>query len=95
MNNFKKFLWTVASGGLLGAILSVWFSPGLIEWYFSPPTNIGISCKEAVPWAIDAYRKIVFAGVLLGGILFALLYFAFSGRGRPAIASAVGGVETK
>ncbi|MGZ3653722.1 MAG: hypothetical protein ACXVB9_02130 [Bdellovibrionota bacterium] len=93
MNTFKRFMWTVAAGGLLGAILAVWFSPGLIEWYFSPPTNIGISCKEAVPWAIESYRKVVFAGILLGGIFFGLLFFAFSGRGKAAVAADAPGVD--
>jgi len=84
MNKFKRFLWTIAAGGLLGAVLSVWFSPGLIAWYFSPPTNIGISCKEAVPWAIETYRTVVFGGILLGVILFGLLFMAFTGREKSA-----------
>jgi hypothetical protein len=94
MNKFKRFLWTIGAGGLLGAILSVWFSPGLIAWYFSPPTNIGISCKEAVPWAINTYRTVVFGGVLLGAILFGLLFFAFASHGKGAVAADAPGVDT-
>lgn len=95
MKKFKRFLWTVATGGLLGAIFTVWFSPNLIEWYFSPPTNIGISCKEAVPWAIDSYRKVVFAGILIGGIFFGLIFFAFAGRGKPAVAGQAPGASSE
>lgn len=85
MTTFKRFLWTIAAGGLIGAVIAVLFSPGLIEWYFAPPTNFGITCKEVVPWAIDAYRKVVFAGILLGIILSGILFFAFShGRNKPA-----------
>ena len=78
-------MWVVAAGGLIGAILAVWFSPGVIEWYFSPPADIGITCKEVVPWAIDAYRKIVFAGILLGGILSGILYFALGSRAQKKV----------
>lgn len=95
MNKFKRFLWTIAAGGLLGAVLSVWFSPGLIAWYFSPPTNIGISCKEAVPWAIDTYRTVVFGGIMLGVILFGLLFMAFTGRGKSAVAADAPGVDSQ
>ena len=81
MKTLRRFLWTIAFGGFLGAVLAVWFSPRLIEWYFAPPTNFGITCKEVVPWAIEAYRKVVIAGVLAGLIFSGILFFAFSGHG--------------
>jgi hypothetical protein len=85
MKPFKRFFWTLATGGLLGAILAVWFSPGLIAWYFSPPADIAITCKQVVPWAINAYQKVVFAGILIGAILAGILFFAFGSRAKPAV----------
>lgn len=95
MKTLKRFLWTVAAGGLLGAIIAVWFSPGLIEWYFAPPTNFGITCKEVVPWAIESYRKVVFGGILLGVILFGILFVAFSSHGKQQLAADAPGVNPK
>jgi Na+-driven multidrug efflux pump len=86
MKAIKQFLWTIGAGGLLGAILFAWFSPGLIEWYFSPPADLALSCKPAVQWAIASYRKVIFTGGLIGAASFALLFFAF-GRRRKAPAN--------
>jgi hypothetical protein len=88
----KRFLWTAAAGALVGALVAVWFSPGLIEWYFSPPANIGITCKEVVPWTIDAYRKVVLAGILIGGIFSSILFFAVGSRGKKKMADSAPGV---
>ncbi len=82
MNSVKKFLWTLVGGSLLGAILFAWFSPYFIVWYFSPPSDLSISCRPAVEWAIQTYRKVMFTGVLLGAIFSGILFFAFSGRGK-------------
>jgi hypothetical protein len=88
MKTMKRFLWTMATGGLFGAILFAWFSPGLIEWYFSPPADLALSCKPAVQWAIEAYRKVIFTGVILGVITSGILFFAFGGaRDKTALAT--------
>ncbi len=78
MTKMKKLLWTIAIGGLLGAILFAWVSPYIIVWYFAPPAGIGISCEAAVEWAINTYRKVMFTGVLLGVIVSGILFFAFT-----------------
>jgi hypothetical protein len=77
MKHLKKFLWMMIAGGLLGALLFAWFSPHLIVWYFSPPSDLSISCKPAVEWAIITYRKIMFTGVLIGAITGGIFFFAF------------------
>lgn len=83
MKATKRFLWTIMGGGLVGALLFAWLSPYIIVWYFSPPADLGISCKPAVEWAIETYRKVMFTGVLLGAIISGILFFAFF-RGRGA-----------
>lgn len=61
----------------LGAALTALFAPEVVSWYFDPPTNIGVSCKEAVGWGINAYQKIVMLGAgggLLGGFVAAYAF---------------------
>lgn len=54
---------------LLGTTLTALFSPSIVSWYFDPPTAIGVSCKEAVTWGINAYQKMVMIGGCFGLIL--------------------------
>jgi hypothetical protein len=84
MQKMKKLMWTLIAGGLIGAVLFAWLSPYIIVWYFSPPADLGISCKSAVEWAIETYRKVMFTGVLLGVIVSSILFFAFVKRGNSA-----------
>lgn len=60
----------------VGSTLTALFAPGVVSWYFDPPTSIGVSCKEAVTWGINAYQKMVLLGGvmgLIGGIVMAVL----------------------
>ncbi len=60
----------------VGSTLTALFAPGVVSWYFDPPTSIGVSCKEAVTWGINAYQKMVLVGGvmgLIGGIVMAVL----------------------
>jgi glycerol uptake facilitator-like aquaporin len=84
MTAVKRYIWVLTAGALLGAVTFAWFSPSLIEWYFSPPSDLAFSCKPAVQWGIHAYRKVVFTGMLMGGIAATILFFAFFKRKPPA-----------
>jgi hypothetical protein len=88
MIQVKRFLWTVSLGALAGGILLAWISPHILVWYFSPPTDLTLSCSPAVQWAIESYRKVMFTGVLLGAIVSTILFFAFNSR-RPKKAAVV------
>lgn len=83
MRTLKRFIWTLVAGALAGAVALAWFSPHIIVWYFSPPADLAISCKPAVVWAIETYRKVIFTGVLLGTIISAILFFALNPRRKP------------
>ena len=60
----------------VGSTITALFAPGIVSWYFDPPTSIGVSCKEAVTWGINAYQKMVLVGGVMGlvaGVVMALL----------------------
>ncbi len=81
----KRFLWTIATGGLLGAIVFAWISPSVIEWYWTPPAELVLSCKPAVQWTMDAYRKVIFSGMLMGVISAGILFFAFGAKEKKPV----------
>ena len=71
-----KIFLTILFGFFLGATVTALFSPSMVSWYFDPPTSIGVSCKEAVVWGINAYQKMVMIGGalgLIGGIFLAIV----------------------
>lgn len=81
-----KIFLTILFAFLLGATATALFSPSVISWYFDPPTSIGVSCKEAVVWGINAYQKVVMLGGivgLIGGIVLSIVMR----RKRPEQAS--------
>ena len=61
-----RIIYIIVFGFFLGTTLTALFSPGVVSWYFDPPTSIGVSCKEAVVWGINAYQKMVLIGGLIG-----------------------------
>lgn len=78
-----KIFLTVLFGFFLGTTLTALFSPSVISWYFDPPTSIGVSCKEAVVWGINAYQKMVMVGGLIGLVFGIVMAFVLR-RKSPA-----------
>lgn len=84
MKTFLTILFTFFLGTTLTALLS----PSVISWYFDPPTSIGVSCKEAVVWGINAYQKMVMVGGVLGlvmGIVLVIILKLRSPKQSPSI----------
>lgn len=77
----KQFGFALIFGFLLGATFTGLFSPSMIAWYFDPPAAIGISCKDAVVWGIDAYQKLLLIGGSIGLLLAA--FFVVARRSKP------------
>lgn len=80
-----KVLLTLLFGFLAGATLTALFSPSVISWYFDPPTSIGVPCKEAVVWGINAYQKMVFVGGALGLIVGLVSVIVLKTRKSPKV----------
>ncbi len=73
-------LWVIGTGGLVGAVLTNWFGPSVIGWYFTPPVRDAISCVAPVQWAIQRFQWAQGVGTVVGMILFALVYSKFRKR---------------
>lgn len=86
MKTTKRFIITIFMGALIGGVASAWFSPGMIEWYFSPPADLALSCKPAVQWAIETYRKVIILGCMAGLLIAAIIFFVFGTRTKSVAA---------
>lgn len=75
----RRFLVVAAAVAGLVLLGVAWFAPGLIAWYYTPPVEIGVTCKPAVVWAIDVYRKTLMIGAA-GGFGLGLLVAAVNAR---------------
>lgn len=64
-----RYVYIILFTFFLATTLTALFAPGVVSWYFDPPTSIGVSCREAVVWGINAYQKMVLIGGLVGLIL--------------------------
>ena len=73
----RRSLTIVFGGGLAVTALVAWFGPRLISWYYSPPVELGVSCKPAVEWGIAVYQKLVLAGTGAGFALGAAAALVF------------------
>lgn len=82
----RRALTVVFGVALLTSVLAAWYAPGLIAWYYTPPVELGVTCKPAVQWGIDVYRKTVLAGALGGVVLGA---FVAALLPRPKVKPAV------
>lgn len=82
----KKFLYATLISAFVCSSLVAWFSPQVISWYFTPPTDLVISCKPAVDWGIKAYQKIVLIAGLFGFVLGIAIYFFLENRNKKATA---------
>ena len=83
----RRSLIVVLAATLASVLLVGWFAPRMIAWYFSPPVEIGVSCKPAVEWGIAVYRKTLVLGAAGGfglGVLAAAVWGLKSGPAKPA-----------
>jgi len=95
MKAIKRFILFLLVGALCGSVFFAWFSPGMIEWYFSPPADLALSCKPAVQWAIETYRKVIFLGSAAGMLLAGFLFFIFGTRSKPVPSAVIESEEKK
>ncbi len=64
-----KYFYSFLSFGVVGFIISSFFGPSLIEWYFTPPIQAYLNCGPATSWAM--HKLLIFQAV--GFLFFAIL----------------------
>lgn len=84
-----RIIYTIFFCLFLGATLTALFAPSVVSWYFDPPTAIGVSCKEAVTWGINAYQKMVMLGGVFGFIGGLVVAFVFRKKSPKAVTPAL------
>ena len=83
----KRFFYVTLLSAFAASSVVAWFSPQAITWYFAPPTDLVISCKDAVEWGINSYRKTVLIGGLFGFIVGVAIYFFLESRNKSKSAA--------
>lgn len=78
----RKVFWYSFIGAFFGGVIANWVSPKMIGWYFDPPVNIGVNCREATEWAMARLQWAQFFG-MCGGVLLGLLVYRAFGRKNP------------
>lgn len=66
----RRFLTSVLVGALLGIILTTWFGPRILTWWFTPPAGVMLTnASEAVRWGMDRLVHAQLISLLVGAVL--------------------------
>ncbi|MGE3386855.1 MAG: hypothetical protein AB7K41_09025 [Bdellovibrionales bacterium] len=58
-------------------------APRMLAWYATPPVDIGVSCDAAIHWGMSKLIAIQLAGMVLGAIMGAVMFFWIRGKSTP------------
>lgn len=61
-------------GMFAGAGVASWLAPKVIAWYFDPPAQFGISCREPIEWALKRLQTAQAVGSLVGAVASVLIF---------------------
>jgi hypothetical protein len=73
----KSVFRAILIGGAIAEILVTWLGPKYIVWFFEPPVQFGISCREPLTWALGRMQMAQIIALGLGAAfgLITLLMF--------------------
>lgn len=80
----KKLSILLAAGLVLGNLLSTYFGPDLLAWWFESPVNMAVNCTEPIKWAMKKLVLLQISGTAIGLVLGAFIYFVFFKKSRTA-----------
>lgn len=84
-SRFKKIMIGSSVAALLGGSLSSYFGPKAIAWYFDPPVDIGVNCRQAVEWSMLRLQITQLVGLAAGFALGIAVMIWLTGRNGPDI----------
>ncbi|MCB0309087.1 MAG: hypothetical protein KDD48_06930 [Bdellovibrionales bacterium] len=73
----KKMLTFSMIGLILGNLLTSWFGPRFLTWWFDPPAQMGFNCTDPIRWALHRLVTVQIIGSVIGLILGLVLSFVF------------------
>ena len=76
----KSIFRSLLIGGALAEILVTWLGPKYIVWFFEPPVQFGISCREPLTWALGRMQTLQIGALVVGAILGVVVLFSFRKR---------------
>lgn len=65
----KRLIWALILGAAIGEILAVWLAPKYIIWYFDPPVEMAVNCREPIVWALARLQTAQMWGLIVGALL--------------------------
>ena len=74
----------VMLGVLVALATASVYMPKIIEWYFEPPSNIGISCAPAITWAFQKFQVAQWVSVGIGAVAGFFVGLRLSRKKTPA-----------
>ena len=54
----------------------------MIAWYFDPPVDIGVNCKQATEWSMAKLQTAQAIGLASGAVFGLVLWLTMRKRGR-------------
>lgn len=76
--SMKTVAWFLFLGVLVGGIGMSFLMPSVLEWYFEPPTTVGVSCAPSIAWALEKFRLAQLVGMGAGALLGLILGWRFA-----------------
>ena len=66
----RRTLTAICVGALAGIILTTWFGPRVLTWWFTPPAGVMLTnASEAVRWGMDRLVSAQLVSLLVGAVL--------------------------
>lgn len=81
----KVFLRVFGIGALIGTALASYGGPLFLKWWWTPPTEVLVSCKNAVVWSMNGLLKAQLVGLLTGAFFSIIVYYKFFRRKKDSL----------
>lgn len=76
----RKFISVAGFGAILGTAIASWLAPPFLVWWWTPPTDLPLSCKKAVAWTASSLLVSQAVGLFIGGFIALLVRYGLFGR---------------
>lgn len=78
----KKLTILLALGLALGNLITTYFGPRLLTWWFESPVNMAVNCTDPIQWAMRKLIILQMVGTAVGIVAGGFVYFVFFKKSR-------------